>query len=175
MTDQRTRTAKTLGCLVASMTAGTALLSWMEPRDIPREIRPGPLLIAHPAARAVESWTSTSTTRWRGVVVHFLGQRLPPGAVGDSRLLHFVVEPDGRVWRGKANGKAADGVIRVGIAGAATHPDRMSAAQGRGLRRLLHRLRAEYGIAPGSVFWASGGPASGSQLERLRLSPEAPR
>jgi hypothetical protein len=104
--------AKMLGCLVASMTIGAAVLDGFEPKR-PDTATPRRQLIAeirkaiYPAAEG-----STLTAKWRTI-------RAIPVASSDTSRVHFIVHRDGN-WSYTPSWQNQEpigerGVIRIGL------------------------------------------------------------
>ena len=88
--DRHSRMARTLGCLVASMTLGAMLLDWVQPDSIASATAPVGLMA--PAADG-HAWKS----------IHVMPQR---GQGSSSASAHWVVDRDGRAvqtdhWKNK--------------------------------------------------------------------------
>ena len=125
-THHQTRTVKTLGCLVFSMTAGAVLLSRAEPSypsfPAPGEARSTP-------AQAISDIQAPESQEWQCVVVHYAslaGTLERPALVAGHRATaresyHFLVEPDGsviasRAWREQTSIDGDRRGLHIGLA-----------------------------------------------------------
>ncbi len=184
--DQRTRLPKTLGCLVASMTAGTALLSWIEPAGLPASDRPGPLLLAQPAARAIHTHFAIRSGRWKAILVQYRSgprpESVPHEPLAGQEAFHFVVRPDGYIqasalWENQGVTRPTrpgqGDVLRVCVVGSSSDDAEMPQAQWNGLVALVQQLKAKCHIPPDKVSLAKDSGRGRhreppAQVERLR-------
>ncbi len=99
------RMARTLGCLVASMTVGAALLDWVQPKRLP-------------AASAQTELMSvlrqgTNPGNWRSI-------QLDPRSSGNDRTpAHFLISPEGKavstdLWESQQS-VGTEGLVRIGL------------------------------------------------------------
>lgn len=99
------RMARTLGCLVASMTLGAALLDWVQPKRLP----------AATARTELMSVLRQGTTpgSWRGI-------RLDSQVSSTDRApAHFLISPEGvakstELWQNQKS-VGAEGIVRIGL------------------------------------------------------------
>lgn len=153
--DPRTRLAGFLGCLVASMTFGAAVLLWIEPVGLdPTQpvVRLASLEEIHADVTATES--PVRPGRWTGIrfaqhVVdrsRTLAARTDRTDAAGRQPYHFLVDLTGRIfptesWRTQQGSGQATGAIRVVL----THREaneEVSPAQDEALRRLIETLRS---------------------------------
>ena len=142
---QKSRMAKTFGCLVGAMTLGTALLMWVE-----SALSPGPP--APPAAGGIvlQAVDTAPLVRWRGITVTervVARGRTMAGEWLDAE--HFVVDHDGEVlctslWQ-QQRPVARRFDVRVCYL---VRPSQTEVTPGQwtGLLKLLRALQGRFGI-----------------------------
>ena len=163
--DPKTRLAGFLGCLVASMTFGAAVLLWIEPDEVSSV---QPILRIPSPERILKDMLATERPlrpdRWTGIrfAQHVVRQGRTLAARADRKQYHFLVDPTGRIvptdlWRHQRGLGGAVGSIRVGL----TRRDKsqaISPAQREALRRLINTLRAACNIPSERVEHEAGTP-----------------
>ena len=104
--------AKMLGCLVASMTIGAALLDWFQPNRVDADTPRRQLIAQIRDAINPAAGNSTPAEKWHTI-------RAVPMATGDAIRAHFLVDRDGTwdattQWQSQKN-VGESGVIRIGL------------------------------------------------------------
>jgi len=104
--------AKMLGCLVASMTVGAALLDWFQPNRVDADTPRTQLIAQIRDAISPAASKTTPAEKWHTI-------RAVPMAAGDASRAHFLVNRDG-TWDATAQWQAQKnvgepGVIRIGL------------------------------------------------------------
>lgn len=134
------RMARTLGCLVASMTLGAALLDWVQPKRVPAAPAAGTELMSIVGQ-------GTEPVPWKGI-------QLDPQTPGDRS--HFVIDREGRcapttLWRDQEPA-GSPGMVRIGLL-AADNSNQVTAEQVGMAKRLVRALQHECSIASEQVHY----------------------
>ncbi len=135
-----------LGCLVLAMTAGAALLSWIEPQSPSAGALPDPGILRDQASRAVGWAGDVDPGNWETIeIVSMAGADGPArlAATGGGRF-HFIVSTSGGVQRGVAWDRQSrwaesPGAVLVGIEIDGEN-ESLPLAEWLGLRALLTAL-----------------------------------
>lgn len=133
-----------LGCLVASMTIGAAVLDWVQPNRVEADT-PRRQLIAQ-----IQNSIHPSAAEGSTIAVHWRGIRAVPITANDPSRAHFVVDRNGKwdateMWQDqKPVGEV--GMIRIGLH-AAPGSGEITTAQWTSTTKLRDNLREMYGIA----------------------------
>ncbi len=136
------RMARTLGCLVASMTIGAALLDWVQPKRLPAATVQTELMsIIHQGAGS-GNWSSI--------------QLDPQQPVGKTPPSHFVISRDGRafstpLWQNHESVGNA-GVVRIGLL-ASDNSNEVTRAQWTRARELVQLLQRECSISGEQIHY----------------------
>jgi hypothetical protein len=101
-----------LGCLVASMTMGAALLDWVQPNHMDADTPRRQLIAQIRSSINSSAEGSTLADKWQTI-------RAVPVTAADQSRVHFVVDRDGN-WSPTAHWKnqlpvSEAGVIRIGL------------------------------------------------------------
>lgn len=128
------RMARTLGCLVASMTLGAALLDWVQPKRAPVAVTSGTELMGILPR-------GTAPVLWRGI-------QLDPQESGSVKS-HFLIDQQGRwsptaLWREQTQ-IGDEGVVRIGLL-AVENSNQVTAEQVGMAYRLIRALQRECDI-----------------------------
>jgi hypothetical protein len=132
------RMARTLGCLVASMTLGAALLDWVQPKRLP----------TGPSGRT--ELMSTAPAIWKAI-------QLEPQAPGsDKEVSHFVISRDGRAfpttrWQNQETA-GSEGIVRISLV-AASNSNQVTSEQLGKAWELIRALQQECSIASEQVHY----------------------
>ncbi len=134
------RMARTLGCLVASMTMGAALLDWVQPKRVPTVAAAGTELMSIVPR-------GTSPVSWRGI-------QLDPQGPGADKS-HFLIDRHGQwsptsLWREQAQ-VGNEGMVRIGLL--ATNSNQVTTEQIGMANRLIRALQRECEIANEQVHY----------------------
>ncbi len=137
------RMARTLGCLVASMTLGAALLDWVQPRRLPvvTEGRTELMSIVR---------QGTAPALWKAI-------QLDPQAPGSGKNgSHFVISRDGRAfptsrWENQEP-VGSEGIVRISLI-AAGNSNQVTSEQLGKARELIRALQHECSIASEQVHY----------------------
>lgn len=132
------RMARTLGCLVASMTLGAALLDWVKPTQMPAPPANGTELMSRVRQ-------GTAPIPWKGI-------QLDPQAPGDRS--HFVIDRQGHwapttLWLDQEQ-VGNQGMVRIGLV-AAENSNQVTVEQVGTAQHLVNVLQRECGIASDQV------------------------
>lgn len=138
------RMARTLGCLVASMTAGATLLDWIRPEQTPA-LSARTELMSEVRDVLGQAGAHGGSQPW--YAVHVGPQR--PGDALARRRSHFVIGRDGELSRIESSEAgeaiASDGVVRIGLLGSADSNEITQIQWGRAIE-LVQALQREYAI-----------------------------
>jgi len=151
--DRHRRMARTLACLVASMTLGAAILHWGHP--VPSTTAPtGTDLIALHIRRAIQpsAQGGEDAPRWSAIRIHPRDRDVNARAADT----HFVIDEFGRwswtqSWRGQRR-LGSPGIVQIGLL-AADRSHEVTQAQKRAADNLIRVLRDEYSIPARGVAW----------------------
>jgi len=149
--ERHKRMARTLGCLVASMTLGAGILEWLQPNRSSPHLSGTELIgqVARPRDPALPAEAGSS--RWHSI---YIDAHPADAAAGASRP-HFVVAPDGRFdatnWRDQVRFDP-DGVVRIGLV-QNPNSSQMTAAQWSAAWKLIKALQMEWSIPRERVAW----------------------
>lgn len=162
----QSRMAKTLGCLVGSMTVGALILHWIQPAAPPFGSDYAFRLIAREVKGSVEAQPAPDSPSWRAVEI---------AAGAPTEPSHFRITRAGQLtmneaWRRQSGIEV--GTIRV-IVDPPAHAESVSAQQIDTLHALLTELRRAY-LTPEALvslneasFWrVRGGRAAAEELYR---------
>lgn len=132
------RMARTLGCLVASMTLGAALLDWVQPKHLPAATNRTELM----------SIVRTSPAVWRGI-------QLDPQSAGTKAQSHFVISPDGRAypttrWQNQ-EAVGTEGIVRISLL--AGNSNQITPEQANKADELVRALQHECSIANEQIHY----------------------
>lgn len=131
--DRHNRMARTLGCLVASMTVGAAVLDWVQP--------------SHSASEtpAIELIARGSSQQWNAVRI----AARPPTGPEAVRDTHFIIDRDGKwdateAWvKGRHFGR--ESVVRISLL-TSGRSNQVSSNQSLAVQRLVGELQRLYTI-----------------------------
>lgn len=135
------RMARTLGCLVASMTLGAALLDWVQPKRLPVEAARTELMSFVPG---------TAPGNWRSI-------QLDPQSPADrTSPSHFIISRDGRAyptsrWQNQQPA-GREGVVRIHLV-SDENSNKVTPNQLRKAGELVRALQHECAIADGLVHY----------------------
>lgn len=132
------RMARTLGCLVASMTLGAALLDWVQPKHLP----------AATTRTELMSLARTAPAVWRGI-------QFDPQSVGSKAQSHFVISPDGRAfpttrWQNQEPVGTA-GIVRISVL--ADNSNQITPEQASKMGELIRALQHECSISSEQIHY----------------------
>jgi len=136
------RMARTLGCLVASMTLGAALLDWVQPKRSPADTPRTELvsIVQH----------GTPVANWRAI------QLDPQPAGSEGVRSHFVISREGRAFSTRRwlnqESVGLEGIVRIGLL-AADNSNEVTPAQVRKANDLILALQHECGIPGDQVHY----------------------
>lgn len=158
------RMARTLGCLVASMTTGAALLNWAQPARAPLPTTPTELMsVVRPggAGDAAASWTAI---------------QLDPQHPGEDTPApaHFVIQRDGRLvpteyWRAQRS-VGVEGIVRIGLQ-AEPDSNEVTAAQWSQVRELIGLLQRTCAIPNQQIHYDTLIPPAEPSVAPTRARP----
>jgi len=136
------RMARTLGCLVASMTLGAALLDWVQPKRLPAATTRTELMS--------KVSQGTSPAAWRGIQ---LDTQAPGGRTAPA---HFSISREGTAYR-TAHWEAqqdlgGEGIVRIHLL-SADNSNQVTAEQWSEARALVRALQQEWSIANEQVHY----------------------
>ena len=149
--DQRTRTLRTLACLVGAMIATAAFLQWIDPSPARSTDPPAASAISHLAQLAVADRVAIRAGQWREIEVVAGGASVTSSpllaASADRLAAHFLVDPTGRTfgtrrWRRQEPWTGSPNTVRIAVSEAgADRP--MTPAQRLCVRELIVALNRE--------------------------------
>jgi hypothetical protein len=124
------RMARTLGCLVASMTVGAALLDWVQPKRLSATAAQTELMSVVPQG--------TTPAHWRGIQVD------PQSTANDRTPAHFLISPEGKaistaLWENQQP-VGTEGVVRIGLL-ASDNSNQVTAEQWAKAQELMRVLQ----------------------------------
>ena len=156
--DQRTRTLRTLACLVGAMISTAAFLHWIDPSPARSSAAPPASAISHMAQLAVADRIAIRGGQWREieVVAAQAGLTFSPllTASADRWAVHFLIDPTGRTfgtrrWRRQEPWTDSPNTVRIAVSTAGA--DRTTTpAQRLCVRELIAALNRE--ITPGGPW-----------------------
>lgn len=141
--NSQSRMAKTLGCLVGAMTAGAALLHWIEPSTPPDSTRFAIQLRAQEMRDAVRPDTNSPRSTWQGVIIRADAESDPTPAAAHFRVTARGDLEPGADWR-RQQGDGPSGFVEVVIDAPRSAGGRLASAQANTLLALLTELRRAY-------------------------------